>query len=173
MKIRYLFLVCLSLTLVGCSQKDTEVSSNDEERIIVEKKQFTVSENQSSNDLIADEFIKLYIEQSFEQEALEKKEEDLRILAGDSSLDTALSDLLALKSEVADYQKTKAIRTSASVTLVERVLKSSDVYKKGTLYFADVIYEESSPAFSGNFERRKQYTFKIDNGKVVQFEEVL
>lgn len=174
MKIRYLFLVCLSfLLLVACSQKEREVSSKGEDKVIVEKKQTVVSDSQSSNDLIAESFIKNYIEQSFDQEALDRKESDLRALAGDSSLDTALIELLALKSELAEYEKTKRLRTSASVILVERTLENSEVYKKGALYFADVTYKESSPAFSGSFERRKQYTFKIDDGKIVQFEEVL
>lgn len=172
MKIRFLFVLCLSLLLSACSQQKAEMPEK-EEKIVVEKKQSSISANQSSYDLIAESFIKNYIEQSFDQEALDRKESDLRALAGDSSLDTALTELLALKSELAEYEKTKRLRTSASVILVERTLENSEVYKKGALYFVDVKYKESSPAFAGEFERRKQYTFKIDNGKIVQFEEVL
>ncbi|HEM3667113.1 TPA: hypothetical protein U1C81_000864 [Streptococcus suis] len=58
------------------------------------------------------------------------------------------------------------------MTLVERTLEKSEVYKRGALYFADVTYKESSPAYGGSFERRKQYSFKIQDSKIIGFQEV-
>lgn len=172
MKIRYVLLLGLSFLLVACSHKEVE-SKLDEKKIVVEKKQSSLSESQSSNDLVAEAFIKAYIEQSFEQEALDQKESDLRRFVGDSSLDTALSDLRALKSELADYRKTKTIRTSASFILVERSLVTLEVYKNSEKYFVSVKFKETSPAYSGEIERRMQYKFKVQNSKIFQFEEVL
>ncbi|MBF0777885.1 hypothetical protein [Streptococcus cuniculi] len=172
MKTRYVLLLCLSFLLVACSHKEVEIKP-DEKKIVVEKEQSSLSENQSSSDLVAETFIKTYIEQSFEKENLDQKESDLRRLAGDSSLDTALSDLSALKSELAEYRKTKTIRTSASFILVERELVALEVYKNGEKYFVSVKFKETSPAYSGEIERRMQYKFKVHDSKIFQFEEIL
>ncbi|HEL9639349.1 TPA: hypothetical protein U1B40_001351 [Streptococcus suis] len=163
---------CLLLLLVGCTSKETNQS---EEQTVVKPIQTTnaTQKEYSSFDVIADNFMKTYIEQSFDLEELAQKQKKLEDIAGDSSLDVAISDVVALQSEVEEYQNSKVLRTSASVTLVERSLQHIEVYKKGALYFADVTFKEDSPAYNGAFERRKQYSFKIQDSKVVQFEEVL
>ncbi|CRH86165.1 Uncharacterised protein [Chlamydia trachomatis] len=104
---------------------------------------------------------------------LKEKEKALKGYRGDSSLDSAIQSVSSLQVEVVEYQKTKEIQNMASVTLVERELQNMTVYQNGALYFADVSYSESSPAYAGKFDRRRQFTFKIQNGKINQFEEVI
>lgn len=159
------------LFLVGCAAKQNV----DTEKTVSIKPVQTSSDVQkeySSFDVIADDFVKVYIEQSFDLEQLELKKKRLEDFAGDSSLELAVSDVVALQSELSEYQKNNVLRTSASVTLVERTLEKSEVYKRGALYFADVTYKESSPAYGGSFERRKQYSFKVQDSKIVSFQEV-
>ena len=162
----------LLLLLVGCTTKES--IDTTEELVSVKPLQVTsdVRKEHTSFDVVADDFIKVYVEQFFDLEQLELKQKKLEEFAGDSSLELAISDVVALQSELSEYQKNNVLRTSASVTLVERTLEKSEVYKRGALYFADVTYKESSPAYAGSFERRKQYSFKVQESKIVSFKEV-
>lgn len=168
--------VCASLLMVACTNEKKEEAVEPQKNSTVkpiQQKEKDLSVVDTNEDQLVEEFMTVYINQSFNKELLNQKEKRLLELAGDSSLDLALSDLAGLKAELAAYEKSKTLATSASVTLVERELDDLQVYKDGAMYFVDVEYTESSPAYEGKFERRQQYTFKVEEGKIVQFEEVL
>ncbi len=167
----------LSSVLSACSSDKTEDSKEgskssvikvDDSSLKSEEKKITSSQLE-----FAKEFMTHYIEQSFDQEKLKEKETLLEKYRGDSSLDVAIQEVIYLKEEVEEYKKTNKIENMASVTLIERKIGNVTIYQNGALYFADVSYSESSPAFSGKFARRRQYTFKIEDGKINQFEEVI
>lgn len=169
-------IVCVGLLLVACSSKGNEKSIELQKTSTVKSIQRKGSDSSvvdASDALLAEEFITIFINQSFDKEMLVQKEKRLVELAGDSSLDVAISDIRALKVELEAYQKTGQISTSASVTLVEREISSLTVYQNGALFFADVSYSEDSPAYVGSFDRRRQFTFKIEENKIIHFEEVI
>ncbi|HEM3667112.1 TPA: hypothetical protein U1C81_000863 [Streptococcus suis] len=96
------------LFLVGCAAKQNV----DTEKTVSIKPVQTSSDVQkeySSFDVIADNFIKVYIEQSFDLEQLELKKKRLEDFAGDSSLELAVSDVVALQSELSEYQKNNVL----------------------------------------------------------------
>ena len=139
----------------------------------IRHKESDSSEVDTNDNFLVEEFMTVYINQSFDKEMLDQKEKRLVELAGDSSLDVAISDIRSLKAELESYQKTGQISTSASVTLVEREISSLTIYQNGSLFFADVSYSEDSPAYVGSFDRRRQFTFKIEENKIIHFEEVI
>lgn len=165
----------LVVLMTACSSKKAERLESSEEKPKMSLVQSSVDriETSLSTDELAERFIKVYVEQSFNEEELANKASLLEGWKGDGSLDRALSDLQALRVELSDYLETRTIRTSASVTLVERQIQFVEVYTNGVKYLVDVSYKESSPAYSGVFDRRKLYTFKVQEGQIVQFEEVL
>lgn len=169
-------IVCASLLLVACSSKDNEKSVEPQKTSTVKSirhKESDSSEVDTNDNFLVEEFMTVYINQSFDKEMLDQKEKRLVELAGDSSLDVAISDIRSLKAELESYQKTGQISTSASVTLVEREISSLTIYQNGSLFFADVSYSEDSPAYVGSFDRRRQFTFKIEENKIIHFEEVI
>lgn len=170
-------LVCISLLMIACSNEKKEDKTEPSQSSVVKSIDLPSSSDssiKSSNQLkLAEEFMTTYIRQSFDLVELKEKEKALEGYAGDSSLDSAIQAVVSLQVEVAEYQKTEQIENMASVTLVERELQDMTIYQNGALYFADVSYSESSPAYAGRFDRRRQFTFKIQDGKVHQFEEVI
>ncbi|WP_449449182.1 hypothetical protein [Streptococcus suis] len=155
-----------------------QTSESNSGQLLMATKPSTVSTNSSSQQMeqqleLADEFMRMYIHQVFDLEELKTKEQRLQEFAGDTSLDEVIRAVAYMQEELKDYQETNRISTSASVTLVERRITELTVYSRGQRYFADVSYVEDSPAYSGRFDRRRQFAFKIEGQKVLQFEEVL
>lgn len=173
MKGKLLLVLCLGLMCVSACGKGEEVAEERQENVVPLVSSSSEAGIESSYSSLAEDFITIYIEQEFDLELLKQKSAALDRYAGDSSLDIAKRDVKSLEQEVADYQRTKEVKNYASVTLVERKLHSVEVYMNGAKYLVDVTYKESSPAYAGVFDRRKLYTFKVQEGQIVQFEEVL
>lgn len=176
-KCLFIFLLASSIfMLASCGKKQPKEKEEAQTRASVTKVQpSSNSREKSMSDKLffAEEFMTTYINQSFDLTGLKDKQERLEELSGDGSLEEAIRSIVALQAELLEYQETKQISTSASVTLVEREISSLTLYQNGALFFADVSYSENSPAFSGSFDRRRQFTFKIEDDKIINFEEVI
>ncbi|OBZ00657.1 hypothetical protein BBG03_03485 [Streptococcus dysgalactiae subsp. equisimilis] len=170
-------LLFTSLLMIACSneKKETKTATSQSSIVrIADSHPGSDGKVQTDNQVqVADEFMVTYIEQSFDLVKLKEKEEKLKKYAGDSSLDVAIQEISSLQMEVIDYKKKGKIEKMGSVTLIERAIHDVTIYQNGALYFADVSYSESSPAFEGSFDRRRQFTFKIEGNKVIKFEEVI
>ncbi len=170
-----LLIFCCSI-LVGCAGKQNIQTASEEDEQTVKPLESNSSGSEiltSTNDTLVENFVEIYVTQELDSKAIDKKASELKNYFLESSVyESVLMDLNDLKMQVEAYQVKKEINTSSTVRLVNKKVDSIQVYKKGALYLIDVKYVETSPLYEGEFEQRIQFTCKVEDSKIKNFEEL-